>query len=81
LIDIDKNFLFRGGSIGRLFLLVKGYFAAVLHRKTGAGELFQLQGRGDPEHAVVAVETAVRHQDVAVSKGRPRSSWYFTISL
>ena len=28
--------------------------------------LFQLQGRGDAEHALVAVETAVRHEDVAV---------------
>ena len=29
-------------------------------------QLFQLQGRGDTEHALVAVETAVRHQNVGV---------------
>jgi hypothetical protein len=29
-------------------------------------QLFQLQGRGDAEHAIFPVETAVRHQDVAV---------------
>ena len=29
-------------------------------------QLFQLQGRGDAEHALVAVETAVRHEDVGV---------------
>ena len=29
-------------------------------------QLFQLQGRGDAEHAAVTVKTAVRHQDVAV---------------
>jgi hypothetical protein len=28
IIDIDKNFLFRGGSIGGLFWLVKGYWAS-----------------------------------------------------
>jgi hypothetical protein len=31
----DKALLFDGGSIGGLFLLVKGYFASVLHRKAG----------------------------------------------
>jgi len=36
--DIDKNFLFRGGSIGWLFWLVNGYFASILHRKAGAGD-------------------------------------------
>jgi hypothetical protein len=35
---IDKNFLFRDGSIGGLFLLVKGYYASVLHRKVEAGD-------------------------------------------
>ena len=29
-------------------------------------QLFQLQGRGDAEHAAVTIETAVRHQDVGV---------------
>jgi len=29
-------------------------------------QLFQFQGRGDEEHALVAVETAVRHEDVGV---------------
>ena len=29
-------------------------------------QLFQLQGRSDAEHALVAVETAVRHQNVTV---------------
>ncbi len=29
-------------------------------------KLFQLQGRGDAEHAPAAVETAVRHEDVGV---------------
>jgi hypothetical protein len=29
-------------------------------------QLFQLQGRGDTEHALVTVETAVRHQNVGV---------------
>ena len=29
-------------------------------------QLFQLQGWGDAEHAAVTIETAVRHQDVAV---------------
>ena len=29
-------------------------------------QLFQLQGRGDAEHALVAIETAVRHQNVTV---------------
>ena len=29
-------------------------------------QLFQLQGRGNAEHALVAVETAVRHEDVGV---------------
>ena len=29
-------------------------------------QFFQLQGRGDAEHALVAVETAVRHEDVGV---------------
>ena len=32
-------------------------------------QLFQLQGRGDEEHALVAVETAVRHEDVGVRAG------------
>jgi len=32
----------------------------------GGLQLFQLQGRGDAEHALVAIETAVRHEDVAV---------------
>ena len=32
---IDKNFLFRDESIGGLFLLVKGYYASVLHQKAG----------------------------------------------
>jgi hypothetical protein len=27
---------------------------------------FQLQGRGDSEHASIAIKAAVRHQDVAV---------------
>ena len=35
---IDKILLFDGGSIGGLFLLVKGYFASVLHQKAGAGD-------------------------------------------
>jgi len=38
LILIDKNFLFRGGSIGRLFLLVKGYVSSVLRQKAGVGD-------------------------------------------
>jgi hypothetical protein len=29
-------------------------------------QLFQLQGRGDAEHAAVTIKTAVSHQDVAV---------------
>ena len=29
-------------------------------------QVFQLQGRGDAEHALAAIETAVRHEDVAV---------------
>ena len=29
-------------------------------------QLFQLQGRGDAEHAPAAVKTAIRHEDVAV---------------
>ena len=29
-------------------------------------QLFQLQGRGDAEHALLAIETAVRHQNVTV---------------
>jgi len=29
-------------------------------------QLFQLQGRGNAEHALFPVETAVRHQDMAV---------------
>ena len=29
-------------------------------------QLFQLQGRGDAEHAAVTIKTAVGHQDVAV---------------
>ncbi len=37
-VTIDKNFLFRGGSIGWLFWLVNGYFASILHRKAGAGD-------------------------------------------
>lgn len=37
---IDKNFLFCGGSIGWLFLLVNGYFASVLHQKAGDGDAF-----------------------------------------
>ncbi len=32
----DKTLLFDGGSIGGLFLLVKGYDASVLHQKAGA---------------------------------------------
>ena len=35
---IDKNFLFRDGSIGGLFLPVKGYYASVLHQKAGDGD-------------------------------------------
>jgi len=35
------------------------------HPKSGL-QLFQLQGRGDAEHAIVAVETAIRHEDVGV---------------
>ena len=31
-----------------------------------ASSFFKLQGRGDTEHALVAVETAVRHQNVGV---------------
>ena len=31
-----------------------------------ASSFFQLQGRGDTEHPLVAVETAVRHQNVGV---------------
>jgi len=31
-----------------------------------ASSFFQLQGRGDAEHALVAVETAVRHENVGV---------------
>jgi len=34
----DKALLSMGGSIGGLFLLVKGYFASVLHQKAGAGD-------------------------------------------
>ena len=29
-------------------------------------QLFQLQGRGDTEHALVAIETAVRHENMGV---------------
>jgi len=29
-------------------------------------QLFQLQGRGDAEHAAITIKTAVGHQDVAV---------------
>ena len=35
---IDKNFLFRNGSIGGLFWLVKKFFASILRRKAGAGD-------------------------------------------
>jgi len=44
IILIDKNFLFRGGSIGRLFWLVNEYFASILHRKAEAGDTIW-QGR------------------------------------
>jgi hypothetical protein len=30
-------------------------------------QLFQLQGRGDAEHALVAIETAVRHENVCIN--------------
>jgi hypothetical protein len=36
----DKNFLFRGGSIGGLFLLVKGYFASCCIEKQGLAMRF-----------------------------------------
>ena len=36
-------------------------------------QLFQLQGWGDAEHAAVTIETAVRHQDVAVGIEEPTS--------
>jgi len=36
--------LFDGGSIGWLFLLVKGYFLSILHQKAGAGDAIW-QGR------------------------------------
>ncbi len=32
----------------------------------GGLQLFQLQGRGDAEHALVSVETAARHENVGV---------------
>jgi hypothetical protein len=38
LIDIDKTLPFDGWSIGRLFWLVKKYFAPILRRKAGAGD-------------------------------------------
>jgi hypothetical protein len=36
--SFDKNFLFRGGSIGWQFLLVNGYFSFILHQKAGDGD-------------------------------------------
>jgi len=39
---IDKNFLFRGVSIGGLFWAVKEYYASVLHQKAGAGDAIGL---------------------------------------
>jgi hypothetical protein len=38
LIIIDKNFLFRAGSIGGLLLACQGIFCIVLHRKPVAGD-------------------------------------------
>jgi hypothetical protein len=38
LIFFDKALLSVVGSIGGLFLLVKGYYASVLHQKAGAGD-------------------------------------------
>jgi hypothetical protein len=35
---MDKILLFDGWRIGGLFLIVKKYFASVLHKKAGAGE-------------------------------------------
>ena len=37
-ISRDKNFLFRRGSIGGLFLLVKEHFSSVLYQKAGTGD-------------------------------------------
>jgi len=34
--------------------------------RSNRAQLFQFQGRGDAEYALVAIETAVRHEDVAV---------------
>jgi hypothetical protein len=41
ILIIDKNFLFRGGSIGGLFLLVKGYFASCCIEKQGLAMRFE----------------------------------------
>jgi hypothetical protein len=38
---IDKNFLFRGGSIGMLFLIVKGYFASCCIENQGLAMRFE----------------------------------------
>jgi hypothetical protein len=40
LLIVDKMPLFGGWSVEGLFLLVKKYLAAVLHRKAGAGDAF-----------------------------------------
>jgi hypothetical protein len=59
---IYKNFLFRGGSIGWLFLLVNGYFASILHRKAGADDaIWQgrwIGGRPFEKSARLLVESA-----------------------
>ena len=61
-VVIDKNFLFRGGSIGWLFWLVNGYFASILHRKAGAGDaIWQgrwIGGRPFEKSARLLVESA-----------------------
>ena len=36
-------------------------------------QLFQLQGRGDAEHAAITIKAAVGHQDVAVGIVEPTS--------
>ena len=41
---IDKNFLFRGGSIGGLFLAVKEYFASCCIENQGLAMRFEEEG-------------------------------------